>query len=425
MAQIEAMTMSTVDRSAIIRAQANKTWNILVTQFRIWNKEKIAAIDACDFRDIDDEAKALVLAEFSKFLGEPVSSVIHVEFNDMVVFGPKRVIESARFAGSFLLDFNRLDDDSVADARFELGETGEMIPVTPNVFDQLLSNNPPVQSTVQDTTPAKDNSDENYIAHYLGPDFLAQYQIDDGQQGTANRGPRRPPNPFILYRKDKATQVKEVYPNIHNNEISVMVGALWHNEIPEVRQAYNLAATLLKKRFLEMHPGYRYNPRRPSEIQRRVRNQAVLGRARPGRIPTQLRRRAQLASSIQMSSTDVPVPHSLPRDVENAIITQFPGVTNVHQGPVETTVIQDLPYFPTPVTTVIRNENLQSVVASHHDFHAAQLSQIHNETLPTAMSFNDMPMTFGTNEQPQNALETNWDYPQARLDDFFDFNAGN
>jgi len=31
--------------------------------------------------------------------------------------------------------------------------------------------------------------------------------------------PPRPPNAFILYRKDKHPEIKESYPDIHNNEI--------------------------------------------------------------------------------------------------------------------------------------------------------------------------------------------------------------
>ena len=31
--------------------------------------------------------------------------------------------------------------------------------------------------------------------------------------------PRRPPNAFILYRKDKHPELKKMYPEIHNNEI--------------------------------------------------------------------------------------------------------------------------------------------------------------------------------------------------------------
>ncbi|KAJ4290083.1 hypothetical protein N0V88_006589 [Collariella sp. IMI 366227] len=43
----------------------------------------------------------------------------------------------------------------------------------------------------------------------------------------------RPPNAYILYRKDKHNEVKFQNPNIQNNEISVITGAMWKRETTE------------------------------------------------------------------------------------------------------------------------------------------------------------------------------------------------
>lgn len=89
--------------------------------------------------------------------------------------------------------------------------------------NNLDTNDPAARNTAGNVRPVVEdaiNAAENaYIARYLGEDFLHQHHIDEDEHGAAGRGPRRPPNAFILYRKDKALQIKESYPNIQNNEI--------------------------------------------------------------------------------------------------------------------------------------------------------------------------------------------------------------
>ncbi|KAL2172582.1 hypothetical protein VTG60DRAFT_4701 [Thermothelomyces hinnuleus] len=84
----------------------------------------------------------------------------------------------------------------------------------------------------------------------------------------------RPPNAYILYRKDKHNEVKAENPNLHNNEISVITGAMWKSESPEVRAKYHQKAQEVKAHFMALHPNYRYAPRRSSEIRRRATRRA-------------------------------------------------------------------------------------------------------------------------------------------------------
>ncbi|KAK0725630.1 high mobility group box domain-containing protein, partial [Lasiosphaeris hirsuta] len=79
----------------------------------------------------------------------------------------------------------------------------------------------------------------------------------------------RPPNAYILYRKDKHKELKESHGGIHNNEISVLTGAMWKNETPEVRAKYYAKSLAMKDEIIRRHPEYRYKPRRSSEIKRR------------------------------------------------------------------------------------------------------------------------------------------------------------
>ncbi|KAK3904984.1 mat a-1 [Staphylotrichum tortipilum] len=80
----------------------------------------------------------------------------------------------------------------------------------------------------------------------------------------------RPPNAYILYRKDKHNEVKAENPSLHNNEISVITGAMWKSETPEVRAKYHQKSLDIKAHLMALHPNYRYSPRKSSEIRRRA-----------------------------------------------------------------------------------------------------------------------------------------------------------
>nr|WRK65013.1 putative mating-type 1-2-1 protein [Endoconidiophora laricicola] len=81
----------------------------------------------------------------------------------------------------------------------------------------------------------------------------------------------RPPNAYIMYRKDRHQDVKAEFPNINNNEISRVLGKRWREESTGVREFYKTQAETYKKSFMEMYPDYRYKPRKPGERKRRRR----------------------------------------------------------------------------------------------------------------------------------------------------------
>ncbi|KAM0325122.1 hypothetical protein ACHAQA_007661 [Verticillium albo-atrum] len=81
----------------------------------------------------------------------------------------------------------------------------------------------------------------------------------------------RPPNPFILYRKDHHKIVKAAHPELNNNQISQVLGNSWNIETQETRDRYRRMSAEIKKNLMQAHPDYRYSPRRPGERQRRAR----------------------------------------------------------------------------------------------------------------------------------------------------------
>nr|AIF79423.1 MAT 1.2.1 [Fusarium tucumaniae] len=79
----------------------------------------------------------------------------------------------------------------------------------------------------------------------------------------------RPPNAYILYRKERHHIVKDLHPGITNNEISQILGRCWNMESREIRAEYKSRADEAKRLHYEKPPAYQYRPRRPSEKRRR------------------------------------------------------------------------------------------------------------------------------------------------------------
>lgn len=95
----------------------------------------------------------------------------------------------------------------------------------------------------------------------------------DAQSPTAS-GERskvpRPPNAFILYRKHYHPILKDQNPDMHNNDISIILGKQWNQEAENVKNEYRARAEKIKKKHALDNPGYQYAPRKPSEKKRRM-----------------------------------------------------------------------------------------------------------------------------------------------------------
>ncbi|KAK5732033.1 hypothetical protein LTR17_010869 [Elasticomyces elasticus] len=88
-------------------------------------------------------------------------------------------------------------------------------------------------------------------------------------KGASDKVPR-PPNAFIIYRKDWHSTIVAQNPGVHNNAISVIIGDKWRGESEEVRDVYKQKAADAKALHELNHPEYQYQPRKPSEKKRRM-----------------------------------------------------------------------------------------------------------------------------------------------------------
>ncbi|KAM0195116.1 hypothetical protein ACHAPA_005713 [Fusarium lateritium] len=128
---------------------------------------------------------------------------------------------------------------------------------------------------------ARDNKDECY---YLGapgdimkdggmlivvpgaPEAIYMQRPDHGPKRVKIP---RPPNAYIIYRKERHQKIKKERPTLTNNQISMILGRTWNMEDTEVRHLYKLKADAVKEEHRRKYPDYQYRPRRPSDRRRR------------------------------------------------------------------------------------------------------------------------------------------------------------
>lgn len=107
----------------------------------------------------------------------------------------------------------------------------------------------------------------------------------------------RPANAFILYRKHWHAIVKAQNPSgTHNNVLSKIIGQQWQSESSTVRDEWKGIADQKAREHALLHPGYKYQPRKPSEKKRRTTGA----------------KKAALAANFQIQTSAQPSPPSAP-----------------------------------------------------------------------------------------------------------------